>query len=74
MYLGHHGFTLSYAVAKGGLLNVVAFRTTGSDTWDGEWFQEVKQEDYQREFEGWGHIVSTLISVGFLLEINQVSS
>jgi salicylate hydroxylase len=30
MYLGHHGFLLSYAAAQGALLNVVGFHSTGT--------------------------------------------
>jgi salicylate hydroxylase len=32
MYLGHHGFAISYAVAKGTVLNAVGFHATESDT------------------------------------------
>jgi salicylate hydroxylase len=31
MYLEHHGFMISYAVAKGTLLNIIGFLTTGSE-------------------------------------------
>jgi salicylate hydroxylase len=31
MYLEHHGFMISYAVAKRTLLNIIGFHTTGSE-------------------------------------------
>jgi salicylate hydroxylase len=68
MYLGHHGFMITYAMAKGTLLNVIGFRTTESNTWDGEWFWPAKQEEYERDFKGWGKTVKSLISVSKLLE------
>jgi salicylate hydroxylase len=68
MYLGHHGFMIIYAVTKGTLLIVVGFRTTGSDTWEGEWFRPAKQEEYERDFKGWGKTVKSLISASILLE------
>jgi len=68
MYLGHHGFVITYAVAKGTLLNVVGFRTTGSETWEEEWFRPAKQEEYEREFKGWGKTVMSLISASILFE------
>jgi salicylate hydroxylase len=71
MYLGHHGFMISYAVAKGTLLNVVGFHTTGSETWEGEWFRLVKQEDYQKDFEGWGKTVKSLIAVSDRLKWSE---
>ncbi|KAE9375639.1 FAD/NAD(P)-binding domain-containing protein [Stipitochalara longipes BDJ] len=63
MYLRHHGFIITYAVAQGTLLNIVGFRTTGSETWEGEWFRPAKQKDYEKDFKRWGQIVQKLISL-----------
>lgn len=68
MYLGHHGFLLSYAVAPGTLLNVVGFHSTDSNAWEGDWFRLVTQEDYQKDFVGWGEKVQKLIKVSVGLD------
>ena len=38
-------------------------------TWKGEWFRLVKQENYQKDFEGWGQNVSSLIKVSVVLKV-----
>ncbi|KAK1983792.1 mannitol 1-phosphate dehydrogenase [Colletotrichum cereale] len=53
MYFGRHGHILTFSVAKGKMMNVVAFRST--DEWKSdEWVKSVKKEDMVRDFEGWG--------------------
>jgi len=64
MYLGHHGHMLTFAVARGQFMNVVAFHDTGKNEWEGEqWVKSVKKEDFLRDFEGWGKNVTGIIEV-----------
>ncbi|KAK2028573.1 mannitol 1-phosphate dehydrogenase [Colletotrichum zoysiae] len=53
MYLGKHGHILTFSVAKGKNMNVVAFRS--AEEWKSdEWVMAVKREDMMKDFEGWG--------------------
>jgi salicylate hydroxylase len=68
MYLEHRGFMISYAVAKRTLLNIIGFHTTGSEVQGGEWFRLAKQEEYRKDFEGWGQTVKSLLAMITLLK------
>ncbi len=72
MYLGHGGHILTFPVAKGALMNVVAFHSSQSDTWEGDWVQPLQKENLQRDFVGWGEKVTKIMEVStsrFLKEL-----
>ncbi|KAK2008417.1 mannitol 1-phosphate dehydrogenase [Colletotrichum eremochloae] len=53
MYFGRHGHILTFSVAKGKIMNVVAFHS--AEKWESdEWVMSVKKEDMVKDFEGWG--------------------
>ncbi|OHF00743.1 mannitol 1-phosphate dehydrogenase [Colletotrichum orchidophilum] len=53
MYFGRHGHILTFSVAKGKFMNVVAI--TSADEWKSDkWVVSVKKEDMIRDFETWG--------------------
>lgn len=63
MYFGHHGHMLTFGVAKGTFMNVVAFHSTGSDAWEySALVQPRTTEDFLRDFAGWGDAVTNIIS------------
>ncbi|KAH8886639.1 FAD/NAD(P)-binding domain-containing protein [Thozetella sp. PMI_491] len=45
MYLGHGGHVLTFPVASGAIMNVVAFHDSITDTWEGEWVQQAQTEN-----------------------------
>jgi salicylate hydroxylase len=63
MYLGHNGHVLTFPVANGALMNVVAFHTSQSDTWEGDWVQPLQKESLERDFVGWGEKVTRIMEV-----------
>jgi salicylate hydroxylase len=68
MYLGHQGHVLTFGVARGTLLNVVAFHTAkNKDKWEGEWIQPLQKDSLDRDFVGWGQQVTKLMDVSLLL-------
>ncbi|OBR06607.1 Mannitol 1-phosphate dehydrogenase [Colletotrichum higginsianum IMI 349063] len=53
IYSGRHGHILTFSVAKGKMMNVVAFRS--ADEWPSDnWVVSVDKEAMLRDFEGWG--------------------
>ncbi|KUJ18198.1 FAD/NAD(P)-binding domain-containing protein [Mollisia scopiformis] len=63
MYFGHHRHMLTFGVAKGTMMNVVAFHSTGSDAWEySSLVQPRTIEDFLRDFVGWGDAVTNIIS------------
>lgn len=67
MYLGHGGHILTFPVGRGALMNVVAFHDSKSDTWEGEWIQQLQKENLQRDFNaGWGDNVRKIMEVSDL--------
>ncbi|EFQ34823.1 mannitol 1-phosphate dehydrogenase [Colletotrichum graminicola] len=53
MYFGRHGHMLTFSVAKGKMMNVVAFRS--AEEWKSDkWVMGVKREDMVNDFKGWG--------------------
>ncbi|CAK7237919.1 hypothetical protein SBRCBS47491_010206 [Sporothrix bragantina] len=52
MYLGRRGHILTFSVAKGKFMNVVAMRARDEWTSD-EWVVSVDKEEMQAEFDGW---------------------
>ena len=63
MYLGHHRHMLTFGVAKGTLMNVVAFHNTGSQTWDQAFVVPQQKDNFKKDFEGWGDVVTKIIEV-----------
>lgn len=63
MYLGHKGHVLTFPVANGALMNVVAFHSSQSETWDGEWVQPLQMNSLNRDFVGWGESVTKIMEV-----------
>ncbi|KAF9878658.1 mannitol 1-phosphate dehydrogenase [Colletotrichum karsti] len=62
MYFGRHGHILTFSVAKGKMMNVVAFRSR--DDWDSEdWVVPVKKEDMLADFEGWSEQARKIIQM-----------
>lgn len=64
MYLGHRGHVLTFGVARGTLLNVVAFHDAKDKTkWEGEWIQPAQKDSLDRDFAGWGANVTKIMEV-----------
>lgn len=64
MYFGHHRHMLTFGVAKGTMMNVVAFHSTGSEAWQySSLVQPRTTEDFLRDFDGWGGAVTNIIAV-----------
>jgi len=63
MYLGHNRHCITFPVAKGALMNVVAFSGLDSDTWEGDWVKPRQKEHAQRAFQGWGEKVIKIMEV-----------
>ncbi|KAK2002561.1 mannitol 1-phosphate dehydrogenase [Colletotrichum falcatum] len=62
MYFGRHGHILTFPVAKGKIMNVVAFRS--AEEWKSdEWIMPVKREDMVKDFEGWGDKCQKIIQM-----------
>ncbi|KFY51691.1 hypothetical protein V497_08925, partial [Pseudogymnoascus sp. VKM F-4516 (FW-969)] len=54
MYLGPNGHILTFPVAKGNMLNIVAFHGADDKPWEGPWVKQDQKEAMERDFEGWG--------------------
>jgi len=63
MYLGHNRHCITFPVAKGKLMNVVAFSGVQEDTWEGEWIKPRQKEAAQKAFQGWGENVTKILGV-----------
>ncbi|RFU24930.1 hypothetical protein B7463_g11405, partial [Scytalidium lignicola] len=63
MFLGVGGHVLVFPVAEGRVMNVVAFSTTKSGTWEGEWVKPMKREDMATDFEGFGEECQKIFSL-----------
>ena len=63
MYLGHGGHVLTFPVGKGMMMNVVAFASSETDTWEGEWIQPLQSESMKRDFAHWGDSVVKIMEV-----------
>lgn len=76
MYLGHGGHMLTFPVAKGAMMNAVAFHSTEKDTWEGEWVQPLQKYKLQRDFTGWGTHVTKIMEVRtrFRLSTDKLTS
>lgn len=64
MFMGPDGHVLTFPVAGGKQLNIVAFRTTEDEWPDFERLtRRAKQEDALRDFKGYGHNVTSLLKL-----------
>ncbi|KAH8802592.1 hypothetical protein F5884DRAFT_823757 [Xylogone sp. PMI_703] len=63
MFLGVGGHVLVFPVAEGKTMNVVAFSTTKSGTWEGEWIKPMKREDLDADFNGFGEECQKIFSL-----------
>ncbi|GKT87587.1 mannitol 1-phosphate dehydrogenase [Colletotrichum tofieldiae] len=62
VYFGRHGHILTFSIAKGKIMNVVAFRS--ADEWkSNDWVVSVKKEDMLKDFEGWGEKSQKIIQM-----------
>lgn len=68
MYIGKNGHILTFPIAKGKLLNVVAFHKSCSDVWEGEWVKGVDKEQMLEEFADWGKEPKAILEVRWLDE------
>lgn len=68
MFIGEGGHVLVFPVAEGAVMNVVAFCTTKSGKWEGEWVKPMKREDLAADFEGFGEDCQKIFSVCASLE------
>ncbi|KAI9148924.1 mannitol 1-phosphate dehydrogenase [Paramyrothecium foliicola] len=62
MYLGRHGHILTFPIAKGEIMNVVAFGS--AKTWESaQWVKPVAKQDVVDEYSHWGHSVRRIIDI-----------
>ncbi|CAG8960503.1 hypothetical protein HYFRA_00008223 [Hymenoscyphus fraxineus] len=62
MYIGHGGHVLTFPIANGTLMNVVAFRSYTKE-WEGEWVKPLQKENAQGAFPDshWGKNIVTIM-------------
>jgi salicylate hydroxylase len=74
MHLGHGGHVLTFPVGKGRMMNVVAFASRQTDTWEGDWVQPLQAESMKRDFGHWGDSVVKIMEVSglFLSEMEKL--
>ncbi|KAH6605468.1 hypothetical protein Trco_007175 [Trichoderma cornu-damae] len=63
MFLGKGGHVLTFPVAKGEMMNVVAFSTTKSGTWEGDWVKKMDRGAMASDFEGFGEECQKILSL-----------
>ncbi|KAK1244298.1 hypothetical protein MKX07_003097 [Trichoderma sp. CBMAI-0711] len=63
MFIGKGGHVLTFPVANGKVMNVVAFSTTKSGVWEGEWIKRMEREDLEADFEGFGEECQKIFSL-----------
>jgi salicylate hydroxylase len=55
MYFGHHGHMLTFPIDHGKTMNVVAFRTSKTGTWEEErWVVPMKRHDMEKDLRTGG--------------------
>jgi len=60
MYLGYHGHLLTFPIAHGKTMNVVAF--SSRDTWEDEkWVVATSKQEMEDDFQGWGPHVTKIV-------------
>ncbi|RFU76302.1 salicylate hydroxylase [Trichoderma arundinaceum] len=63
MFLGKGGHVLTFPVANGKVMNVVAFSTTQGGTWEGEWVKRMERADLATDFQGFGEECQKIFSL-----------
>lgn len=63
MFLGVGGHALVFPVAEGKVMNVVAFSTTKSGTWEGEWVKPMNRDNMDADFKGFGEECQKIFAV-----------
>lgn len=65
MFLGRGGHVLTFPVANGAVMNVVAFHDSEKPTWEGEYVQKLQMGKAQRDFSEsqWGSRVAKIVEV-----------
>jgi len=63
MFLGIGGHVVVFPVAEGSVMNVVAFSTTKSGTWEGEWVKPMKRADLDADFLSFGEECQKIFSL-----------
>jgi salicylate hydroxylase len=67
-FLGPHGHVLTFPIAHGKLMNVVAFSTARDGEWVNEkWVVPVPAERVQSDFRSWGPPVQAIVKVNFVV-------
>ncbi|OBT63386.1 hypothetical protein VE03_07258 [Pseudogymnoascus sp. 23342-1-I1] len=62
MYLGDNGHIITFPVAKGNIMNIVAFHGAEGE-WEGPWVKGDQKEGLERDFAGWGAAPSGIIKL-----------
>lgn len=74
MYFGHHRHMLTFGVAKGTMMNIVAFHSTGSDAWEYSALAQPRTtEDFLKDYAGWGDAVTNIISVSCIRVLPSIT-
>ncbi|KAM0514434.1 hypothetical protein ACHAPE_006727 [Trichoderma viride] len=69
MFLGKGGHVLTFPVANGKVMNVVAFSTTKNGTWEGDWIKRMEREVIAADFQGFGQECQKIFSVCFTPQV-----
>ncbi|KAI0017063.1 mannitol 1-phosphate dehydrogenase 2 [Xylariomycetidae sp. FL0641] len=61
LYLGYHGHIITFPIAHGTIMNVVAFRSR--DAWTSpDWVVRATKEEMLADYEAWGPMATALVS------------
>lgn len=64
LYLGYSGNLLTFPIAKGQTMNVVAFRTKKEAYWDDpRWVLPMERNKMEEDFEDWGDNVTRILTL-----------
>lgn len=71
MFLGRGGHVLTFPVANGAVMNVVAFHNSENITWEGDFVQKLQMGKAQRDFSEsqWGSCVVKIVEVSTIFRI-----
>ncbi|UKZ94646.1 uncharacterized protein TrAFT101_009501 [Trichoderma asperellum] len=63
MFLGKGGHVLTFPVANGKVMNVVAFSTTKNGIWEGDWIKRMEREAIAADFPEFGQECQKIFSL-----------
>ncbi|KAL7893054.1 hypothetical protein HDV64DRAFT_157149 [Trichoderma sp. TUCIM 5745] len=63
MFLGKGGHVLTFPVANGKVMNVVAFSTTKNGTWEGDWIKRMERGAIAADYQGFGKECQKIFSL-----------